>query len=240
VASGKLAINAARAIRRLVPARWHMSVPNETLAEGLGHWATAASDIHDHLGTLFYEAVSLRPRLIVELGTRGGISTRALLAAADIVDAQVLSVDIEDCTRIDLPARLRRRWTFLRADDVAFAGDAFAEFCAARGLPPIAQVILIDTSHTYDHTRAELAAWIPRLARPGAMLFHDTHMGRGWFRQLDGRAERGGNASRGVIQAIEEFLGRRYDESTSFADAVGEYAVSHAPWSSGMLVLRRF
>ena len=72
------------------------------------------------------------------------------------------------------------------------------------------------------------------------MLFHDTHMGRGWFRQLNGKAEPGGNASRGVIQAIEEFLGRRYDESTCFTDVVGEFAVSHAPWSSGMLVLRRF
>ncbi len=35
------------------------------------------SDISDHLGDLYFEAVAARPRLIVELGTRGGESTRA-------------------------------------------------------------------------------------------------------------------------------------------------------------------
>ncbi len=235
----KFPLKAARLIRRLAPARWYATTPSPVLAEALGGWATAASDIHDHLGTLFYETVSVRPRLIVELGTRGGVSTRALLAAAEAVDAQVLSVDIEDCSSIELPPRLRGRWSFVRGDDVAFAGDGFEAFCAARGLAPTAGAILIDTSHAYEHTRAEIAAWIPQLARPGVMLFHDTNMGRGWLRQLNGKAEPGGNGSRGVIQAIEEFLGRRYDESTFFADAVGEFAVSHAPWSSGMLALRR-
>src|SRR5436190_17194537 len=33
------------------------------------------TDICDHLNTLFFMAVSARPRLLVELGTRGGEST---------------------------------------------------------------------------------------------------------------------------------------------------------------------
>jgi predicted O-methyltransferase YrrM len=233
------AIKIGRIGRRWAPARWFSSVPNPILAQALGHWATARSDIRDHLGTLFYEAVAARPRLIVELGTRGGGSTRALLAAAEVTGAHLLSVDIEDCGAIDLPERFRSRWTFIRADDIAFAKAPFEAFCAARGLPPVAEVIFIDTSHEEAHTRAELACWLPRLAAPGVMMFHDTNMGAGWYRCLNGRADPGGNRTRGVIGPIEELLGRRYDESTFFSDATAELAVSHVPWSAGFLVLRK-
>jgi hypothetical protein len=71
------------------------------------------------------------------------------------------------------------------------------------------------------------------------MMFHDTNMGEGWFRCLDGRADPGGNRTRGVIGPIEELLGRRYDEGTFFSDATPEFVVSHVPWSAGFLVLRK-
>jgi hypothetical protein len=70
------------------------------------------------------------------------------------------------------------------------------------------------------------------------MMFHDTNMGAGWFRRLNGKVEPGGNHSRGVIQAIEEMLDRRYDESTYFTDATDRFVVSHVPWSSGLLIMR--
>src|SRR5947209_1236539 len=160
----RLYLKASRVVRRQIPARWHSSTPNPVLAEALGRWATAASDIHDHLPTIFGETVAVRPRLIVELGTREGISTRALLAAAEISDAHVLSIDIADCSRINLPAQLRARWTSVCADDVAFAGQPFAAFCAGCNSPPFADVIFFDTSHAYDHTRAEIEKWMPRLS----------------------------------------------------------------------------
>src|SRR5262252_3548432 len=74
----KLYMKVSRVVRRQVPARWYSSTPNPVLAEALGPWATASSDIHDHLATIFGEAVAARPRLIVELGTRDGISTPRL------------------------------------------------------------------------------------------------------------------------------------------------------------------
>jgi|HubBroStandDraft_5_1064220.scaffolds.fasta_scaffold18974_5 hypothetical protein len=226
------------AVRQVQPQKWRASCPNPVLAEALGRWADAPADIHDHLGAMFAETVAVRPRLIVELGTRGGVSTRALLGAAEVCDAHVLSVDIVDCPLTDIPERFRRRWSFVRADDVAFAGQPFADFCAARGLSTGAEAILIDTSHRYEHTREELTAWLPRLARPGVMMFHDTHMGDGWFRRLDGVVSRGWNNERGVIRAIEERLGRQFDETTYFSDFVGGFVVQHTPWSSGFTVLR--
>src|SRR5579862_2470501 len=125
--------------------RWRASTPNPVLAEALGRWAYDRSDIHDHLGAIFAETVRAAPRLIVELGTRGGISTLALLAAAEVADAPVLSVDIEDCSGADIPPRFRSRWEFHLGDDVAFAGEPFERYCAGKGLPPLADVIFLDT-----------------------------------------------------------------------------------------------
>jgi hypothetical protein len=235
----KLYVKVGRVVRRQVPARWHSSTPDPVLAEALGRWATASSDIHDHLPRIFGEAVAVRPRLMVELGTRDGVSTRALLAAAEISDAHLLSIDIADCSGIDLPERLRPRWTFICADDVAFSREPFVAFCTARGLPPFADIIFVDTSHAYDHTRAEIKAWMRRLAPQGTMMFHDTNMATGWFRRLDGKVERGSDNGRGVIRAIEEFVGRRYHEGTYFADVSGGYLVQHVPWSSGLTMLRK-
>ena len=226
-------------LRRLRPAAWRSSSPHPALAEALGPWAGAPSDIHDHLGVMFAEAVAARPRLIVELGTRGGVSTRALLAAAEVADAHLLSVDVNDCSGADIAPRFRARWTFAQGDDVGFAGAPFEAFCAARGLPAQADAMLIDTSHRYEHTCRELDAWLPRLAPGGVMMFHDTHMGDGWFRRLDGRVARGWNNQRGVVRAVEERLGRRYDEATFFTDVAGGFVVQHWPWSSGFTVLRR-
>jgi cephalosporin hydroxylase len=234
----QLLVRANRAVRALPRPRWRLSAPHPALAEALGRWVDAPSDIHDHLGLIFAEAVAAQPRLIVELGTRGGVSTRALLAAADVAGAEVLSIDIEDCSGIDIAERFRARWRFVRSDDVAFAGAPFEAFCAERRLPPQADVIFVDTSHRYDHTRAELAAWTPRLSPRGVMLFHDTNMAK-WFRRLDGMVDFGWDNERGVIRAIEEFLGRRYDQRTLFTDIVGGFAVQHVPWSSGFTVLRR-
>ena len=217
---------------------WRSTAPHPVLAEALGDWAHDRSDIHDHLPTMFAEAVRSGPKLIVELGTRGGLSTRALLAAADVAGAAMLSVDIEDCSGVAVPERLRARWTFVKSDDIAYAAAPFEAFCAGRGLKAEAEVIFIDTSHTYEQTRAELAAWLPRLAPAGVMMFHDTNL-KPWFRRLDGHVARGWDNQRGVIRAIEEVLERRYDETSLFTDIAAGFVIQHTPWCNGFTVLRR-
>ena len=64
------------------------------------------------------------------------------------------------------------------------------------------------------------------------MIFHDTNMGL-WYRSLDGLVRRGWYNQRGVIRAVEERFGRRYDEGRYFVDGVD------APWCNGLTVLRR-
>jgi len=200
----------------------------------------ARSDISDHLGTLFAEAVATEPRLIVELGTRGGESTRVLLAAAAVCGASLLSVDIDPPPALELAGR--ERWAFVQSDDVSFGREpqGFPAWCAARGLAPRAEVIFIDTSHLYEHTREELEVWVPHLAPRGALLFHDTNMANGVYARLDGTISASGwDNRRGVIRAIEEFLGRTYDERAFFTDVAGGFLVTHRPNCNGFTVLRR-
>ena len=51
------------------------------------------SHISDHLSSIFYFALDVKPGLMVELGTNEGESTRALLAAASTTGSTLLSVD---------------------------------------------------------------------------------------------------------------------------------------------------
>ena len=37
-------------------------------------------------------------------------------------------------------------------------------------------VLFIDTSHLYEHTVRELAAWFPLLANKALVIFHDTNL----------------------------------------------------------------
>ena len=139
------------------------------LIKGLGNFQRQ-SDISDHLNTLFALAVDARPRLIVELGTRGGESTRALLSAASLTGATMLSVDMDDCSRAEI--HFPGQWHFVKADDIVFGQNDFIPWSAKHGLSPVIDVLFIDTSHEYEHTCRELAVWPPLFSEKGMINFH--------------------------------------------------------------------
>jgi len=136
----------------------------------LGRW----SDIQEYLPYLYETAKSYEHVRVLELGSRKGNSTLAFLAAAVYSDGHVVSVDIDPVA--DDPAGMRPwrrtpRWTFIQGDDMD-------EFVQAK-LPPQVDILFIDTSHEYEHTLAELYAYMPRLSNKGVALFHDTNL-IGW------------------------------------------------------------
>jgi hypothetical protein len=98
------------------------------------------SDISDHLGSLFFFAMQAKPRLMVELGTRGGESTRSLLAAAFLSKAILLSIDIDDWELSDLP--YRENWHFVQADDIEFGRSSFIRWCHQNHIKPAIDVLL--------------------------------------------------------------------------------------------------
>lgn len=197
----------------------------------------AKSDISDHLGSIFFFAAMVRPKLIVELGTRGGESTRFLLAAAAVNGSTVLSIDLQECPALACPCG--ERWKFVRADDVEFGNSGFEDWCREQHVEAAVDVLFVDTSHEYAHTQKEIEAWTRHLSKNGLMIFHDSNMGHGLYAHTDGSVSYGWDNRRGVIRAIEEFLGRQYDERSFFYDRTEKFLVMHFPYCSGLTVLQR-
>ena len=191
------------------------------------------TDISDHLLTLFAEAASVHPRLIVELGVRGGESTFAFERAARLSGAQVLSVDLENCqVQSSYP-----KWTFVKQNDITFAGE-FPGWCASHQISPEIDVLFIDTSHLYQHTLEELRLWMPYLAAKSKMILHDTNMKR-VYRRADRSLGLGWDNDRGVIRALEETLGTKFNEAQDFVTVADGWLVRHWSHCNGLTVLEK-
>lgn len=130
----------------------------ETFQRYQAHYATP-SDIQHHLGLLF----SLARGNVLELGTRSGVSTAALLAGVERHGGHVWSVDIEDCSNV---AEGHPRWQFIQSSST---NPDLVDTLGKRGF----DLILIDTFHSYEQATAELALWHPHIAPGGTILMHD-------------------------------------------------------------------
>jgi predicted O-methyltransferase YrrM len=132
------------------------------------------SDIQEYLPFLHEQARSRPGVRVLELGSRKGNSTLAFLAGAKESGGHVWSCDVSPVDRDPagmLPWRNVAQWTFAHGDDMDPSVQSL--------LPAQADVLFIDTSHEYEHTLAELRAYMPRLAPGGVALFHDTNI-IGW------------------------------------------------------------
>ncbi len=120
------------------------------------------SDIQHYLPLLY----SVARGNVVELGTRGGMSTTALLAGVEAHGGTVWSVDIDERSRG--VADGNPLWTFTQAD----SRDAkFAEY--VKGQAGEIDVLLIDTYHTRTQAKAELDVWHRYVKPGGTILMHD-------------------------------------------------------------------
>lgn len=191
------------------------------------------SPINDHLVTLFTESLTKKPRLIVELGVRDGESTFVFERVAGLCGSKFVSVDIEDYSR----ASDLEDWIFLKKDDLEFAGE-FRDWCRGEGLEPEIDILFIDTSHEYHQTVKEIEAWFPFLSKNGKVFFHDTNLRPVFFRK-DRSAGRGMSNRRGVIRALENYFGKRFNERKEFVEVIGGFLFRHYPYCNGLAVLER-
>lgn len=119
-------------------------------------------NIHEHLPRLEAEAHGV----VLELGSRDGSSTGALLAGVAARGGEVWSVDSDrTCAEAWYG---HPRWHFLCCDSVDIAA------LWAAGMPERIDVLFIDSEHTYEQARKELFTWLPHLAPGGVVLMHDT------------------------------------------------------------------
>lgn len=191
------------------------------------------STINDHLETIFLEALALQPKLLVELGVEYGGSTFALQRVSLITGAKLISVDLKDCSGISS----FEDWSFIQKNDIDFAAE-FPLWCDNHGITPLIDLLFIDTSHLYEHTRQEIQSWFPYLAVKAKVIFHDTNMYELYLRR-DGSVGGGWNNARGVIRAIEEYFGKSFNETADFSDSAHGWQIKHYAICSGLTILSR-
>ncbi len=142
------------------------------------------SDIYQHLTTLYMLTVELNLKTILELGTRDGKSTIALLQAAHQIDGEVYSVDIDPCLEarnVIKKHRLDDRWIFIQQDDLKLEWNR-----------PIDH-LFIDTTHEFEQTMKELEKYEPYVKVGGIISLHDII------------------ACPDIIKAVEAYLRNRND-----------------------------
>jgi predicted O-methyltransferase YrrM len=138
-----------------------------------------ADDISSHLMTLALVITEFGLKEIVELGTRDGNSTLALLEAARAIGGHVTSVDVEPCLlarqRV-AQAGLSTLWTFLEADDMQLSPPQ---------IPAVIDFLFLDTTHLYEPTKAELKKYFGYLRDGSWIALHDYVSFTGVNRALD-------------------------------------------------------
>lgn len=122
------------------------------------------TDIHEHLQTLHMLTVELNLKNILELGTRTGESTIALLLAVREIGGKMTSVDIDPCYEAKEKIKklgLESYWNFIQTDDLKLNWEEKIDH------------LFIDTSHTYDHTISEFKKFEPFVRKGGLITLHD-------------------------------------------------------------------
>lgn len=148
---------------KLKPGAW-----TDVYARYMQHLHTP-SDIQHHLPLLY----SLARGNVVELGTRTGVSTAALLAGVEAHGGRVWSVDIDPCGHLYAG---HPQWSFVQGDSRS-AETLLNVFPIIRGegdnIDAQIDLLLVDSEHCTEVTSAELALWEPLVRAGGYILLHD-------------------------------------------------------------------
>ena len=197
------------------------------------------NDISDHLHFLNLFINLFKPTNIVELGTRGGESTRVFVDYVSRNGKSGFSVDLSS-----QPLWLKglENWRHFVGDD-CLIGESIKE----KGIWPDGtafdkiDLLFIDTSHEYNHTTQELEIWVPLVRSEGWILFHDTNLSGKATRRLSGKLNYGWDNSRGVTRAIEEYFKIQVSERELYSEShnMGLDFIFHIPWNNGFTAVRK-
>lgn len=197
--------------------------------------ASNSSDISEHLSTLYGICLAKMPASILELGTRGGESTRVLVAFCEKFKSVGKSVDL-----VSQPKWLStRKWKHFEGDDIAIGKVLAAEKRWPDGeIFNSIDLIFLDSSHEYEHTLEELRIYWPLISNEGVLILHDTNLTEKITRKLSGDVNIGWNNEKGVSRAIQDYFGVELDwnELQSFNDKEGKNqfrGLVHFPWNNG-------
>lgn len=151
------------------------------------------TDMNYFVMHLYNIPIQIKAKTIVELGA--GQSTFAMTAAANVTGGEFYSIDLsldargrlydEDLSILDK----NPKYHFIGGDDMEIVKTWDKEI----------DFLLIDTSHTLEHTQAELAIWPTKVRKGGIIAMHDT-------------AHEAGTGV-GCRQALDEFMESKEGEN---------------------------
>lgn len=201
--------------------------------------AAESSDIRDHLNFLSFMVHLQQPQVLLELGTRGGESTRVF---EDYCKSHHLIGRSFDLGPAPKWLHEKDHWQHFVGDDCEL-GDLLAR---TKKWPDgstfqLIDFLFIDTSHEYEHTCRELETFFPLVKSGGFLVFHDTNLIKKATRRLDGELGYGWDNERGVIRAIEEYFSFEVDETSYlFITISGKgSSIYHLPWNNGLTVVQK-
>jgi hypothetical protein len=207
--------------------------------EIIQHSKNNPSDISPHLPTIFKEISSRKMRnpelneikLIVELGVCTGQSTYVFDKINRRYNSHLVSIDIDNCNYENI-----YNGHFVNEDDITFA-NSFENYCQENNLPNKIDILFIDTSHYYEHTKQEIDKWFNFLNENALIIFHDTNMPDIYLK--DGVYNSTWDNERGVIRGIEEYFnfsvfeGRPFKINNIFKDNFF-WNFYHVPENNGL------
>jgi len=118
-------------------------------------------DTYNALNLLYSHSKLINAKRILELGVGNcGVSTWCFLKVVRETGGRLTSVDIRPDAGYCWEGN--KQWTFVAGDSLLV--DIRGPF----------DVVLIDTSHTYEQTKGELERFVPMLRKDGLLFMHDT------------------------------------------------------------------
>lgn len=210
--------------------------------EEIDNYSKNRTDISDHLLTIFTESYNKKPKLIVELGVRGGESSYVFGKVAKIFNAYHIGVDIDYCLEQFKSKSNYEKSYFIHCDDIETSNNWY-KICNDIKLPKTIDILFIDTSHMYNHTLLELESWVKYLSDDGLIIFHDTNLNK-VLKFKDGSSlDCGWDNQRGVIRAVNDYFGILLDETKESYDIIntknGVWYYNIVPYSSGLLIMHK-
>ena len=203
--------------------------------------AKVDSDISEHLSNLYNVCLAKRPNSILELGTRGGESTRVFIKYCEDFQKIGMSIDLDPC-----PQWMEsRKWNHYVGDDIEIGKVVTSSGKWPDGSPfSNIDLIFLDSSHEYEHTLRELELYFPLISPKGILILHDTNLQNQVTRKLSGKVNFGWNNDRGVSRAIEDYfkISLDWDELVSKDFRfMGEDKISivHYPWNNRFTVIHK-
>lgn len=193
------------------------------------------NDICNHFDNIFYETISHRPKVILELGVRKGESTFVFNKIHKLLNNIFISVDIDDCSNVINNSN----WIFKQEDSIKFLKN-YNSWSAdnIKSLKP--DIIFIDTSHLYEETLKEIRLSNEILSDNGAIIFHDTN--HRYFPFLENNIiynKFNFNPQLGVKLALEDYFNCKFNFNNSFIIIKQGWIIKHYPESFGLTIMRR-